>query len=359
MKKVFISVTNDLTTDQRVHKVASTLSIQGYDVLLIGKRGQKINKRDYNCHQLKILFKKGFLFYLEFNIKLFVFLLFKNCDILLSNDLDTLLPNFLISKLKNKPIVYDSHELFTEVPELLNRPLVKSIWLYIERLCLPNLKYAYTVSDSIAQYYRNKYKIKMSVIRNFPLTRQLNRTQKDKKDKIIIYQGAVNKDRGVDLMILAMKYVQAKLYIVGGGDLVFDMKQYTSQHHLNNRVIFLGKKKFPELFSITQTADLGLSFEEDTCLAYKYSLPNKIFDYVNAEIPVLVSDLPEFKTIIHQYGVGAILKSRNPKVVADQINFLLSSCDNNMLTKIKLAKKEFSWLKEEKKLISIFNRITF
>ena len=358
MKKIFISVTNDLTTDQRVHKVASSLLKKGHDVLLIGKRGKKIDKRHYHCHQLNVFFKKGFLFYVEFNIKLFVFLLFKRCDILLANDLDTLLPNFLISKLKNKPIVYDSHELFTEVPELLNRPFVKSIWLYIEHLCLPNLKHLYTVSESIAEYYRKKYKIKISVIRNFPLTRQINRMQKSQKNKVIIYQGAVNKDRGLELMLLAMKYVEAKLYIVGGGDLLCDIKKYASKHHLEDKVVFVGKKHFSELFSITQTADLGLSFEEDTCLAYKYSLPNKIFDYINAEIPVLVSDLPEFKKIISQYGIGAILKSRDPKSVAAQIKFLLSSSDQKMFTKIKLAKKEFNWLKEEKKLFSIFDRIT-
>ena len=359
MKKVFISVTNDLITDQRAHKVASSLLAKGYDVLLIGKRGEKIITRNYNCHQLQIVFNKGFLFYLEFNIKLFIFLLFKNCDILLSNDLDTLLPNFLISKLKNNSLVYDSHELFTEVPELLNRKLVKSIWLYIERFCLPNIKYSYTVSESIADYYRNKYQIKMSVIRNFPLTRQLPIIQKDKKNRIIIYQGAVNKDRGVELMILAMKYVEAKLYIVGGGDLLIEMQQLSRQHNLDNKIVFFGKKHFSELLSITQTADLGLSFEEDTCLAYRYSLPNKIFDYINAEIPVLVSDLPEFKKIINQYGVGAILKSRNPKIIADQINMLLSSSSEHMFSKIKLAKKEFSWLNEEKTLLSIFDSIPF
>tara|TARA_B100000902_G_scaffold369138_1_gene393071 strand:+ start:643 stop:1722 length:1080 start_codon:yes stop_codon:yes gene_type:complete len=357
LKKVFISVTNDLVTDQRVHKVASSLLKKGYDVLLIGTHGNKIINRNYNCHQLKTYYNKGFLFYLEFNIKLFVFLLFNHCNILLSNDLDTLLPNYLISKLKNKPLVYDSHELFTEVPELLNRPLVKSVWLYIERLCLPNLKYSYTVSESIADYYRSVYQIKMSVVRNFPLTRYFDIQQKDKKDKIIIYQGAINKDRGVELMILAMKYLDAKLYIVGGGDLLLDMKQLSRHHHLDKKVVFFGKKHFSELLSITQTADLGLSFEEDTCLAYRCSLPNKIFDYVNAEIPVLVSDLPEFKKIINQYGVGAVLKSRDPKIVAEQINMLLSSSSENMFSQIKLAKKEFSWLNEEKTLLSIFNRI--
>lgn len=357
MKRIFISVTNDLSTDQRVHKVASSLFNKGYSVFLVGRKGKRLQLRSYNCHQLNVCFNKGFLFYLEFNIRLFFFLLFKKFDILLSNDLDTLLPNFFISKIKNKPIVYDSHELFTEVPELLNRPFVKYIWLCIESFCLPRIKYSYTVSDSIAAYYRSKYKINMFVIRNFPITLEIPSAKKNKKEKIIIYQGAVNRDRGIQLMILAMKYVDAKLYIIGGGDLLFNTKKFVTAQNLDDKVVFFGKRNFNELFSITKTADLGLSFEEDTCLAYRYSLPNKIFDYVNAEIPVLVSDLPEFKKIILQYSIGSVIQSRKPIAIANQMKFLLSNSDKNLHSKIKLAKKEFSWSKEEKKLFSIFNSI--
>ena len=173
--------------------------------------------------------------------------------------------------------------------------------------------------------------------------------------KKIIYQGAINKDRGVDLMIESMQYVDAKLYILGSGDLLYEMMEYAEKLNLDDKVFFIGKLNFEDLFSITQTADLGLSFEKDTCLAYRYSLPNKIFDYIHAEIPILISDLPEFKQIIEEYDVGLVLNSRDPKEVASQINKLLAVDKNMWLSKISLAKQVLCWENEEKKLLSIFS----
>jgi len=357
LKKVIISVTNDLITDQRVNKVANTLCDHGFTVLLVGRNlggDYQNDHRQYTCHRLKLIFNQGFLFYLEFNIRLFFFLLTNSSDVLLSNDLDTLLANFMASVFKKNKLVYDSHELFTEIPELLNRPVVKGVWIFLEDFLLRFVKHAYTVSDSIAKYYYNQYGIRMGVIKNVPVLKKIEYNMSQDDWKKIIYQGAINKDRGVELMISAMKYVDAKLYIVGSGDLMGGMIQYVKEHSLENKVIFLGKLHFEKLFEITCTADLGLSFELDTCLAYKYSLPNKIFDYINAEIPILLSDLPEFRNVIKQYNVGAILNSRNPKIVAQQINQLLLKPKKDWSDQLTLAKKNYCWQNEENKLLSFF-----
>ncbi len=135
MKRIIVSVTNDLTTDQRVAKVCDTLTKMGFSVLLIGrklKNSENIN-RNYKIVRFRLLFNKGFLFYAEYNLRLFFKLLFLKKDVLLSNDLDTLLPNYLIHKIFKTKLVYDSHELFTEVPELTNRPFVQKFWLTIEK----------------------------------------------------------------------------------------------------------------------------------------------------------------------------------------------------------------------------------
>ena len=185
MKKIIISVTNDLTTDQRVDKVATSLVSAGFSVFLIGRSHRKaspLNNRKYDSHRFKMFFSKGFLFYFEFNIRLFCFLLTSKCDILLSNDLDTLCANFLISKLRKIKLVYDSHELFTEVPELLNRPITKFIWLSMENFFLKRIKFSYTVSESIASYYRERYGIKMSVISNFPVIKSVKNNSKKSKN---------------------------------------------------------------------------------------------------------------------------------------------------------------------------------
>ena len=123
-QKIIVSVTNDLSTDQRVDKICNTLLELNFDVVLIGRKlPNSIRvKRVYSTRRFKLWFNKGALFYANYNIRLFFFLLFNKTDALWSNDLDTLLPNYLISKWKNKKLIFDSHEYFTEVPELVDRP---------------------------------------------------------------------------------------------------------------------------------------------------------------------------------------------------------------------------------------------
>ena len=134
-KKVIISVTNDLVSDQRVHKVATSLMKFNYDVLLVGRKlieSLPVN-RYYKTKRMRLIFRRSALFYAAYNFRLFCLLLFRKVDILLSNDLDTLPANYMISKLRNKTLIYDSHEYFTEVPELISRPRTRSFWLKLEK----------------------------------------------------------------------------------------------------------------------------------------------------------------------------------------------------------------------------------
>ena len=203
---------------------------------------------------------------------------------------------------------------------------------------------------------QNKYGIQMLVVRNVPIMKKIKLKIHSKKYKRIIYQGAVNKDRGVDLMIKSMSYIDnAKLYIVGGGDLINEMMELVTMLKLEDKVVFLGQVHFNELFDITRGCDLGLSFESDTCFAYKFSLPNKIFDYINAELPILISDLPEFKNIIKHYELGAVLVHRDPKLVAVQVQKILSVPKDKWMLAINKAKKELCWNREGGKILSLFN----
>ena len=372
-KKVIISVTTDLYSDQRVHKTCLSLVSMGYDVHVIGRslRSNKfydssvIFQKPYSVKRFNLFFKKGFLFYMTFNIRLFFFLLFNKFDVIFSNDLDTLLPNFLISRIKKKPLVYDSHELFTEIPELIDRPLVKSFWEFIEKIIFPRLDHIITVSDHIASFYYEKYNKQINVIRNAPFklnhySHTLSQNMVSFKNILhkssgrkIIYQGSLNKDRGIELMIESMRYIHATLFIVGDGDIKIKLERLVKKKSLERKVKFIGRVSFSELKKITVNMDLGLSFEEDVCLAYKYSLPNKIFDYIHSDIPVLVSDLPEMRSLVSHYKIGEVLKSRSLENVAFQINDMLSKKEffaNSLIN----AKKELCWENEEKKLYNLF-----
>ena len=206
-KKIIVSVTNDISTDQRVHKVCQSLESMGFDVILWGRKlsYSQVLHRSYTTKRMTLLFSSGPLFYLEYNFRLFLILLFSKIHLLLSNDLDTLLDNFLASKCKGIPLVYDSHELFPEAPELIHRPVKKKIWESLERWILPKIKHSYTVCYSIAQFYKDRYGIAMKVVRNVPYLSPSSSAQTS--SKTIIYQGGMNPGRGLELAIEMMSYL--------------------------------------------------------------------------------------------------------------------------------------------------------
>lgn len=370
-KKAIVSVINDLSTDQRVHKVCTTLLKMGFEVLLVGRKQRKslpLNTRAYQTKRMFLLFEKGPLFYLEYQFRLFVLLLFKKSDVLVSNDLDTLLPNYMISKIKSKHLVYDTHELFCEVPELKNSPTKRKMWKKIERFIFPKLKNVFTVNNSIAKIYSDEYRVKINVVRNVPLLSnktnfntqtRLNLGMPTDK-KVIILQGAgINMDRGAEEAVEAMQYVNnAILYIVGSGDVIAILKEMVVKYNLNEKVIFTGKVSFENLIQYTVNADLGLTLDKDTNINYKYSLPNKLFDYIHAGVPVLASDLIEIKNIITEYKVGDIIPSHKPNDIANKINEIFKDEErlNFWKKNTKIAAEKLNWETEEKKLLQVYSQ---
>ena len=360
MKRIIISVTNDLSTDQRVSKICNTLQKNNFDILLIGrvlKNSTPVN-RNYKTKRISLFFNNSVFFYIEFNIRLFFILFFSKKDILLSNDLDTLSANYVVSFLQRKKLVYDSHELFSEIPELVERPLVKSVWVSLENFFLPKVRNSYTVCKSIAEYYNKKYKTNFKIVRNFPTQKKITKGEfnfSTQNKRIIIYQGAINVGRGLELMIKTMNFLPGfLLVIIGSGDIFEDLKKLVTQEKLENQVYFLGRLIPEELQKLTPLADLGISIEENLGLNYTYALPNKIFDYVQAEVPVLVSNLPEMKQIVREYKIGEVLTSRDSKSMAKQIKeMLLKDYSSNL----KKAKNKLIWEKEEKELLSVFNNL--
>jgi glycosyltransferase involved in cell wall biosynthesis len=357
LKRIIVSVTNDLSTDQRVEKVCNTLMNAGYEVFLIGKKSKSSKPllRAYKTKRISVFFKKSILFYAEFNIKLFFTLLFSKKDLLLANDLDTLLPNYFLSLLQKKKLVYDSHELFSEIPELVDRPFAKNFWIKIEQNILPKLKNSYTVCKSIADYYDTRYQTNFKTIINLPTKKEIISsafTFDYNNEKIILYQGAINIGRGLELMINTMQFLENNIFvIIGDGDIYENLKEQVIKKNLKKKIHFLGRKNPEKLHQLTPLADLGISIEEDLGLNYRFALPNKIFDYIQAEVPILVSDLPEMKRIVLDYNVGEIVKDREPQKLAKQIEKLLQK---DFSLELKKAKEELIWEHQEELLLSIF-----
>lgn len=371
-KRILISVTNDLVTDQRVNKVASSLHGNGYEVLLIGciKKNREPINRPYPVYRFNLFFKKKFIFYLEYNIRLLFLLLFKKKDILLCNDTDTLPANFIVSKLCGTPLVFDAHELFPEVPELTNRPAVKQVWEKIEDLIFPHLKHSYTVCESIATYYHNKYGIQMGVVRNIPITSPLYLTgtklsaeslgvniPSDKK--LLLYQGAINVGRGIEWLINAMPYLpDCLLLICGDGDLYPQMQNLTKEKGVEQQVIFTGRLPFEELNKYTSRANLGFLLLENRGLSYYYSLPNRLFDYMKYGVPVLASDFPEIARIVNTHHTGKLISHYEPQYLSSAIKEMLTEWNgkNDYKERLNSASKLFSWENEEKILLEIIRK---
>ncbi len=372
MKKVHLSVTNDLFTDQRVLKMARTLYNMGFDVHLCGvkrKDSKPFNPEFATVMRLPLLFHKKFLFYAEYNLKLFFHLLFRRYDILVANDLDTLLPNHLISRLKRKPLVYDTHEYFTGTPEVVSRPFVYKVWKGLERWLFPGQKTIITVNDSIAKLYEEEYGKKLHVVRNLPLYRKphaalpADELSLPADRHIILLQGTgINIDRGAEELVEAMKpeygLKNILLLIIGSGDVLPELKKMVVTQKLEQRVWFLGKMPPDQLHDYTMHARVGISLDKDTNINYRYSLPNKIFDYMMAGVPQLVTRLPELERIVSTYQTGMIADSHDPAHIASCIHKMLTDTAkwklwrNNSLA----AAKELCWENEEATIRRIYER---
>jgi glycosyltransferase involved in cell wall biosynthesis len=369
-QKVIVSVSSDLVTDNRVHRTCSVLHDLGMDVLLIGRRKKfspDLKDRAYRTKRLSLFFEKGPLFYSELNIRLFFILLFKRKHLLFANDLDTLLPNFLASKLCGTKIIYDSHELFTEAPELIHRKKVQRIWLKIEQSIFPYLSHIVTVNDSIAKTYKDLYGKDLVVVRNIPSTFHISALQSKQElgiptiDFLVIIQGSgLNIDRGIEEAVLAMKELEGvTLMLVGDGDVMPIVKDLIQTHRLDEKVKIYGRRPYLEMMQFTVHADLGLTLDKPISKNYEFSLPNKVFDYMHAGTPILASKLVEIERVINTHHIGSILAEVSPEAIAFSINELKNHPDVLAAQKEScfIAANTENWENEQKKLISLLQSV--
>lgn len=369
-QRIVVSVINDLVTDQRVHRACTAMQEVGLSVHLVGRvlpASPPMNPRSYTWQRMKLIFTRGALFYAEYNLRLCWKLLFIPADYFWSNDLDTLPANFLAARIRRKPLVYDSHEYFTEVPELEHNRFAKKVWKWFERTLVPRVKYCITVNDSIAGFFARDYGKKFVVVRNVPMPlpdapQQATAFPGETDVRILILQGSgINVHRGSEELLEAMHLLDERyvLWVIGSGDVIQTLRKMAED--IPERVRFFPRMPYAEMMEYTRKGHLGMSLDKSNNLNYQYSLPNKLFDYIQAGIPVLASGLPEVSRIIDTYSVGYTVTKVEPQQLAQAIQAVFENevRYKEMQANCKTAARELHWDNEKKILTALLNRVMY
>jgi len=357
---IYFTVTNDLSYDQRMDRICNSLAQEGYNVCLIGRTTKKsipLIHKAYQQKRLNCFFQKGKRFYIEYNFRLFFFLLFKKMDAICAIDLDTILPCFWIARLKKIEKIYDAHELFCEMKEIVSRPAVYKIWKSIERYTVPHFTHCYTVNQIIADEFQKMYGIKAEVIRSMALKKADNTNAK--KERFILYQGAVNEGRCFETLIPAMKMVDSTLIICGDGNFMEQAQKLVIEHQLQEKVIFKGMLPPDELRHFTQSAYIGITLFDAEGKSNYYSLANRFFDYLHNGTPQICVNFPIYASMNNLHEIAVLVNDTETQTLANAINQLLHDETkwNRLHQQCAAAASVWNWQNEEKKLIGFYRNI--
>jgi hypothetical protein len=383
--RLVFAVTTDLNYDQRMQRVCGSLARAGYQVEIIGWQRNSslpLTVQPYRQYRLRGWFQRGKLFYLEFTIRLFWHLLRRRADVWCCIDLDSALPMYIRSVIGNQLFAYDAHELFTEVPEVVGRPRVQRVWQWVENSIVPRTQLRYTVGPLLAQLFEQRHPgYPFAVVRNVPAQSEASsnslgdRAQHSATEAasigvqassppILLYQGVLNVGRGLAQLLDAMPLVPARLIICGEGDCSAELRQQAQRLGLlaTGQVEFLGYVLPAELRQLTAQATVGIMLLENTGLSYYYSLANKFFDYVQAGVPQLCIDFPEYRALNVQHEVAVLVPDLGADTLVAGLNRLLpggrpGAYHQRLAENCHRARTEWNWQEEEKVLVSLYQKL--
>lgn len=361
--KLYFTVTNDLNYDQRMIRICTTLAEAGFEVTLVGvkrKTSLPLIDRPFRQKRLPILAERGPVFYGGYWVFLFFYLLWRRMDVVCAIDLDTILPVLFLSKIKRCKRVYDAHEIFTEMKEVVTRPKQARLWQAIENYCVPRFPKGYTVGGFCSKYLEEKQGVHYPVITNATILRPLEDLPDRSKNPFILYQGAVNKGRCFEELIPAMQWIDWPLVICGGGNFLEEARALVSEYKLENKVTFKGFIPPDELWKITREASIGLILLDDISKNNVFSLANRVFDYMHNAVPQVSMNFPEYKAINDQFEVALLLDAPlTPESIAEGINTLINDPGRRAkLTANSLeARKVINWQENEKLLLEFYQNL--
>ena len=382
-KKIAIVLTTPyLYGDSRVLKVASSLSEDNEVTIFCLK--SNVPRSDFLTENIKVVeftypdsikqfFLRHSLFFYEYNFFIRIIESVGKYDIIYCNDLPSLNIGLHFKKKYGSKLIYDSHEIYLETINqfflksnnvLKNlifgilKKIMKISGYFFEKRAVKNVDEFITVNETIAKYFKGKYKLKKlpSVLMNYPYL--FDNSKADivdysgifgwtKDDIILLYQGNLNQGRGLEIILKLVKSLPGKfkLVIIGEGILKKSLEQYVINEDLSSRVKFLGYIENRLLLNYTAGADIGFNLLEDLNKSKLWASPNKLFEYIQAEVPSVNTSTIENKKIVEKYNVG-VLTENNIDSLKNAIYGLLSKKDFYK-EKCRIAKKELCWEKQE------------
>lgn len=368
-KKVLITFLGNMNYDTRCKNLFDTLSANNYDVEFIGFDWLTEEFKETYGKISIVKLKKGFIslsFYLKFIWYLKLKLFSTKASIIFAEDIYTLPFAVIFGKLKRAKIYYDSRELFGYLAGLKDKKLKQAVWKSIEKFFIKKADYVIVTGQMDGEFLQKEFGIKKVIpLRNLPryykpeLHLDLHSHLRiDKSKKIIIYQGVLLKGRGIEKVFSVLNELPNHVFVIaGGGEYEQHYKQLAEQMNLTEQVFFLGKLTQENLPQVTASVDVGVALIENLSTSYYYALPNKLFEYIMAKVPVIVSNLPQMKEIVDKYDVGFAVNIDNKDELVSVIKKL--SEDANLYESKKqncrIASQELNW---EKEVVALLKTLT-
>jgi glycosyltransferase involved in cell wall biosynthesis len=359
-KKVLITFLGNIHYDTRCKNLFDSLSVNGYDVSFLGFDWITKDFKETSGNISIFKLRKGFLslsFYFKFFWHLKLNLMKSRAGIFFAEDIYTLPFVIIFAKLKRAKVYYDSRELFGHLAGLKDKKFKQTFWRIIEKLFIKKADGVIVTGKMDEKFIREKYNITNTIVlRNLPRYYKSpmhadlhSKLQIDSNKKIILYQGIILKGRGIELIYNVLKELPGYVFvIVGGGDFEKYYKALAAKMDLIDQVYFLGKLTQEDLPKVTAAAHVGTALIKNLSLSYYYALPNKLFEYIMAEVPVLVSALPQMKEIVDKYNVGFSVNPDNKEELISVLNKLAleSELHNQFKQNCSKASEELNWEKE-------------
>ena len=359
-KKIALFFFGNVQYDSRSYSMIQSLSSKNYSVDVFHLSGKTETKENINFIGLKNPYKKGFFkFYSWF--KTIKKIPVKSYSSIIASDLYSLIG---LNLKKNQFVLYDVRDFFDELSSLKNKPFKKIIWRFLEKKRLPFVKIIINTSNKDQLISKKKFNsfvhLKYYTIYNYPLFSNYKKNNYlrskfniNANKKILIYQGVLEKGRGIRTLIKITSQINNVVCVLlgGGPDSLF-FKKKVDCLKLNNKIFFHDKVFNKDLLKITASADLGVSLIQPISKNNIHALPNKLFEYSVCGLPVLCSNMPSMTTVVKKYNLGKAINVHDEKKLI--LNVKNITKNKSVFNKNPLIKK-FIWKTQEKKFLNIFH----